>query len=82
MIASITISAWLVYGIARMNDAAQEVTAIPFAQFSACERRMEKLLPELLAGASAAGAQHRPITIKPYCTSIAPPFWIAPQESF
>lgn len=82
MILSVTIAAWLVFGIARMNDAAQEVTAIPFAQFSACERRMEKMLPELLANASATGSQRRPITIKPFCTTIAPAFWVPPRESF
>ena len=69
-VASVTIAAWLVYGIARMNDAAQEMTAIPFARFDACERRMEKMLPELLASASAIGPERRPIRIKPYCMPI------------
>lgn len=82
MISAFTIAAWLVFGIAKPDDASQEVTAIPFAQFSACERRMERLLPELLANASATGPQRRPITIKPFCTTIAPSFWIAPQEAF
>jgi hypothetical protein len=73
------IAAWLVYAVALPSDASQSVTAIPFSSFDACERRMEKILPGLLEAAEIIGPQRRPITIKPYCTTVAPPFWVQPR---
>jgi hypothetical protein len=82
MMLATSILAWLVYAVALPSDASQSLTAIPFSSFAACERRMEKILPGLLAGAQLVGPQRRPITIKPYCTSVAPDFWVAPAELF
>jgi hypothetical protein len=43
---------------------------------------MESMLPEMLTAAEIIGPQRRPITVKPYCTNVAPSFWVAPRELF
>ncbi len=65
-----SIAAWLVFATALPSDASQTVTAIPFASFEHCERKIEHVLRE------------RRLTIKPYCTNVAPTFWVPPRESF
>lgn len=77
-----SIAAWLIYAVALPNDASQTMTAVPFSSFGACEKRIERILPGMLTAASIIGPERRPITIKPYCTTIAPAFWVAPREAF
>lgn len=70
-----TITAWLVFATAQPADAAQTVHAIPFAAMPWCERRLETQLRELLDASTTATPRRRIITIKPYCTTLAPAFW-------
>jgi hypothetical protein len=76
------IRAWLVFATMLPGNASQTVTAIPFATFSYCERKMESTLHDLLRDAALPGASRRPVSIKPYCTSVAPAFWTAPRAGF
>jgi hypothetical protein len=78
----ISIAAWLVFGIALPSDASQTIMAVPFSSLDACTQRMERILPAMLGAADVLGAGRRPITIKPYCTTVAPAFWIPPREAF
>lgn len=82
MILATSFAAWLVFGTAAPSDASQTVRAIPFASFEFCERRMEAEFGGLLSAEAERGANHRQITIKPYCTTLAPSFWVAPKEAF
>ncbi len=62
---------WLVFGTLVPSDASQTVKAIPFASFQDCERGMDRKLAELSSVK---------VTIKPFCTTVAPPFWIRVGE--
>jgi hypothetical protein len=77
---ALTFAAWLVFAVASPADASQTMTAIPFASFSDCEKRHERKLSEMLTAAEIVGPDRRPITIKPYCTTVVPAFWVAPRE--
>lgn len=75
-----SIAAWLVFGTALPSDASQTITAIPFSSFAYCEKRMERELASMLPMASVFGPERRPITLKPFCTSVAPAWWVPPRE--
>lgn len=82
MLLTTSVAAWLVFAVASPADASQTKTAIPFASFDDCTKRMNTILGTMLIAATIVGPDRRPITIKPYCTTIAPAFWIAPRELF
>lgn len=73
------IGAFLVFGVATMANAAQSVTAVPYADMARCERAKAAALAELAAGERVA--PRRPVTIRPYCTTQAPAFWVPPREA-
>lgn len=75
-----SIAAWLVFGTALPTDASQTIRAIPFSSFAYCEKRMERELASMLPMASVFGPERRPITLKPFCTSVRPPFWFEFKE--
>lgn len=77
---STTFAAWLVLSTAHPATASQTITAIPFSSFDACEKRMDRELPEMLARAEVIGPERRPIMIKPFCTTVAPMWWVPPKE--
>lgn len=66
------IAAWLIFGTALASDASQSVRAIPYASFDHCERHMARMLSAIDAS---------PITIKPYCTTVEPAFWVRPSNT-
>lgn len=69
------ITAWLVFATAQPADAAQTTHAIPFASLPHCERRIDAELHRLTAASRRIDAERRVITIKPFCTTLAPAFW-------
>lgn len=75
MLATATTIAWLVFATAHPADAAQTVHAIPFASMPHCERRLDAELQRLTEASQASGGERRVITVKPFCTTLAPAFW-------
>lgn len=70
-IPAFTVSVWLIFGTVTPSDASQTVKAIPFASFKHCEDRMEEKLAELSSVK---------LTIKPFCTTVKPEFWVRVGE--